>query len=109
MNYKEICEKYSGAKEVYALMRNKKMSVKEHIFDALVFMLTPLPGIVEEADMLSDLGSYYLVTGEHENKLVRVQGKDLTEQVITVDCSGRNFVVDGNRFRKVRKLNGKKL
>ena len=109
MNYKEICEKYSGAKEVYALMRNKKMSVKERIFDFLVFALTPLPGIVEEADMISDLGAYYLVVGENENKLVRVLGKELTEQVITADCSERTFEVDGNRFRKVRKINGKKL
>ena len=109
MKYKELTEKYSGAKEIYALRRNKQMSVKERIFDMLVFMLTPLPGIVEEADFISDLGSYYLVVGENENKLVRVQGKELTERVITADCSERTFVVDGNRFRKVREINGKKL
>lgn len=109
MNYKEICEKYNGEVEIYTLLRNKKMSVKEHIFDFLVFALTPLPGIVEEADMISDLGAYYLVVGENEKKLVRVLGKELTERIITVDCSSRTFEVDGNRFRKVRRIHGKKL
>lgn len=74
MNNKELIEKYSNSKEIYALMRRKKMSKKEIIFDCIVFMLTPLPGIVEAADFISDMGAYYLVVNDNSNKLVRVIG-----------------------------------
>lgn len=106
MNKNELIKKYSGAKEIHALMRRKKMSKMEIAFDWLVFLFTPLPGVVLDADFISDMGAYYLVMGDNGNKLVRVMGKDVTEQDITVNCKKRTFIVDGNRFTKVGKLYG---
>lgn len=106
MNNKDIIKKYSGAKKIYALMRRKKMSKKEIIFDWIVALVTPLPGIVDDVDFVSDMGAYYLVVGDNTNKLVRVMGNDVTEQVITENCKKRTFVVEDNRFVKVGKLYG---
>ena len=106
MNNKDIIERYSDAKEIFALMRRKKMSKKEIIFDWVVALFTPMPGIVDEADFVSDMGAYYLVVGENSVKLVRIMGKEITEQVIPSECNKRSFVYNGNRFTKVGKLNG---
>lgn len=106
MNNKDIIKRYSGAKEIHALMRRKKMSKKEIVFDWIITLFTPLPGVVHDADFVSDMGAYYLVIGENTNKLVRVMGKDITEQEISVNTQKRTFVVNGNRFTKVGKLYG---
>lgn len=106
MNNKEIIKRYSTAKEIYALMRKKKMSKKEMVFDWLIALFTPLPGVVDDADFISDMGAYYLVVGENTAKLVRVMGKDITEQEISVNNKKRKFLVNGNWFIKVAKLNG---
>lgn len=106
MNYNDIFKKYSGAKEIHALSRTKKMTKKEILFDWLVALFTPLSGIVSEADLVADMGRYFLVVGENQNKLVRVMKEELTEQVITVDCSKKKFVFNGNKFIKVRKIYG---
>ncbi len=106
MKRKDIIEKYSDAKEIFTLMRRKKMSKKEIIFDWIVALVTPLPGIIDDADYVSDMGTYYLVIGENTNKLVCVMGKDITEQEISVNTQKRTFVVNGNKFTKVGKLNG---
>lgn len=106
MNKNDIIKKYSGAKEIYALMRRKKLSKKEIVFDFLVALFTPLPGIVDEADFVSDMGTYYLVVADNSKKLVRVMGKDVTEQEISANPKKRTFVVNGNWFTKVGKLYG---
>ena len=106
MNNKDIIKRYSDAKEIYALMRKKKLSKKEIVFDWIIALFTPLPGIVDNADFVSDMGAYYLVVGENSNKLVRVMGKDITEQVISENIKKRTFVFNGNWFMKVGKLHG---
>ncbi len=106
MNNKDIIKRYSDAKEIYALMRKKKLSKKEIVFDWIIALFTSLPGIVDDADFVSDMGAYYLVMGENSNKLVRVMGKDITEQVISVNTNKRTFAFNGNWFMKVGKLNG---
>lgn len=106
MNNKDIIKRYSDAKEIYALMRKKKLSKKEIVFDWIITLFTPLPGIVDDADFVSDMGAYYLVVGENSNKLVRVMGKDITEQVISVNTNKRTFAFNGNWFMKVGKLHG---
>lgn len=106
MNNKDIIKRYSDAKEIYALMRKKKLSKKEIVFDWIIALFTPLPGIVDDADFVSDMGAYYLVVGENSNKLVRVMGKDITEQVISENIKKRTFVFNGNWFMKVGKLHG---
>lgn len=106
MNRNNIIKKYSDAKAIYALMRRKKLSKKEMVFDFLVALFTPFPGIVDEADFVSDMGTYYLVVADNSKKLVRVMGKDVTEQEISANCQRRTFVVNGNWFTKVGKLYG---
>ncbi len=106
MNNKDIIKRYSDAKEIYALMRKKKLSKKEIVFDWIIALVTPLPGIVDDADFVSDMGAYYLVVGENSNKLVRLMGKDITEQEISVNTNKRTFAFNGNRFVKVGKLHG---
>lgn len=106
MNNKDIIKRYSDAKEIHALVRKKKLSKKEIAFDWIIGLFTPLPGIVDDADFVSDMGAYYLVVGENSNKLVRVMGKEITEQEISVSTQKRTFVVNGNRFTKVGKLYG---
>ena len=107
MKMNELIERYENAKEIHTLMRRKKMSKREIIFDWLVALFTPLCGIVDEADAISDLGTYYLVVGDSCNKLVRVQGQDIQEEILTVDCNKKLFVVNGNKFYKVGKIYGK--
>lgn len=106
MNNKDIIKRYSDAKEIYALMRKKKLSKKEIVFDWIIALFTPLPGVVDDADFVSDMGAYYLVVGENSNKLVRLMGKDITEQEISVNTNKRTFAFNGNRFVKVGKLHG---
>ena len=106
MNNKDIIKRYSDAKEIYALMRKKKLSKKEIVFDWIIALFTPLPGIVDNADFVSDMGAYYLVVGENSNILVRVMGKDITEQMISENIKKRTFDFNGNWFMKVGKLHG---
>ena len=106
MNNKDIIKRYSDAKEIHALMRKKKLSKKEVVFDWIITLFTPLPGVVDDADFVSDMGAYYLVVGENSNKLVRVMGKDVTEQEISVNTKKRIFAVNGIWFVMVGKLNG---
>lgn len=113
MKWKElenaVIQKYSNAKEIYLLQRNRQMSKKEYVFDFLVALLTPAPGIVEDADLVSDLAPYYLVVKEKQYLLVRAGRKEMTEKDITnlyETTQGKKFVVENNRFKKVKKVYG---
>lgn len=113
MKYKEleqaVIQKYSDAKEIYLLQRNRRMNKKEHIIDFLVTMFTPASGIIEPADLLSDLGTYFLVVREKTYLLVRGEKQELAEQDITkLDGSfdEKKFVVEKNQFKKVKKVYG---
>lgn len=113
MKWKEledaVIQKYSNATEIYLLQRNRQMSKKEHVFDFLVALFTPAPGIVEEADLVSDLAPYYLVVKEQQYLLVRAGRKEIKEKDITdlYDASqDKKFVIEDNRFKKVRKVYG---
>jgi len=83
LRYEDIVAKYEGANAIYALQRKKKLSGKEKAFDWAVALLSPLPGIVEEADKVADMGSYFLVETNGEQTLVRVSGEETAEEVVT--------------------------
>lgn len=83
LRYEDIVAKYEGANAIYALQRKKKLSGKEKVFDWAVVLLSPLPGIVEQSDMVADMGAYFLVDKNGEQTLVRVSGEDIAEEVIT--------------------------
>lgn len=107
MKDKELVAKYEGASAIYALQRIKKLSKKEKAFDWAVALLTPFPGILEEADTLADLGAYFLVKKENEDILVRVQGENVAEEIITGKMekkSDKIFVYDGNQYAAYKEL-----
>lgn len=107
MKDKELVEKYEGASAIYALQRIKKLSKKEKAFDWGVALLTPFPGILEEADALADLGAYFLVKKENEDILVRVQGENVAEEIITGKMekkSDKIFVYDDNQYAAYKEL-----
>lgn len=107
MKDEELVEKYKGATAIYSLMRNKKMSKKEKAFDWAVALLSPLPGIVEEADMVADMGAYFLVKKDGEELLVRVEGMEISEENITGKFekkSDKIFIYDGNQYAAVKEL-----
>lgn len=85
-----IVEKYEGANAIYALQRKKKLNGKEKMFDFVVAMFTPLPGIVEEADMVADMGVYFLVEKDGEQTLVRISGEEVAEEVVTGKITKKN-------------------
>lgn len=108
-NENAVIKKYSNAKAIYVLQRNRRMSKKEHVFDWLVALFTPVPGIVEEADLVADLGTYYLVVKENQYLLVRAGKEEITEKDITnsyASSKGNKFVVENNSFKKVKKIYG---
>lgn len=102
---KIILSRYTDAQEIYILQRSKVMSRSEKALDWAVCFLTPLAGIVDMADAVADMGTYYLVIKPQAQILVRLEKGELSEKDITgIEC-GKKFTVDGNRFRKVRKIN----
>lgn len=104
-----VIKKYSNAKAIYVLQRNRRMSKKEYVFDWLVALFTPIAGIVDGADSVSDLGTYYLVVKEKQYLLVRAGKEEITEKDITnsyTSSKGNKFVVENNRFKKVKKIYG---
>lgn len=107
MKDSELIAKYEGAKAIYVLTRKKIMSAKEKAFDWGVALLSPFPGVVDEADKLSDLGAYFLVINDNGEFLVRVEGRKLTEENIAgkyTAKSDKKLVYDGNIYTKVRIL-----
>ena len=102
----DIFARYSDAAEIWLLSRSKKMTAKEHIFDAAVALLSPLPGIVQEADCFADMGGYILVVKQDIQLLVRMEKNEFEEQDVTGQCGGKRFTVGQNRFQRVRKIYG---
>lgn len=103
----ELIAKYEGATEIYALNRKKKMTEKEKLFDAAVALFSPLPGIVEEADLVADMGTYFLVKKENQEILVRVQGEELAEEIVTGKLEYKSksvFIYDRNQYAISKEL-----
>lgn len=106
MKNEKIIEKYKEAKEIYILQRSKKLNGKEKAFDWLIALISPLPGVVSEADMVADLGSYYLAVMSDCNLLVRAEKEEITDCVVEPEEIGKKFVVNNNCFKKVMKIYG---
>lgn len=107
MKDSELIARYEGAKAIYSLTRKKIMSKKEKAFDWGVALFSPFPGVVDEADKLSDLGAYFLVVNDDGELLVRVEGMELSEVNITgkyTAKSDKKLVYNGNSFTKVKNL-----
>lgn len=110
MNIQEkVVQRYSDADEIYCLQRRKVKKTGAKILDALVCLFTPLVEITETADTISDMGIYYLVSKDGRQLLVRADKEGFTEKDITGLCEEKKFVIDGNKFTKAMKLDGKKI
>lgn len=56
---------------------------------------------------MADLGAYFLVKKENEDILVRVQGENVAEEIITGKMekkSDKIFVYDGNQYAAYKEL-----
>ncbi len=104
----KVIEKYVDAESIYILQRSKKMKTKHYVLDFFVALFTPLAGIMQEADIVADMGTYYLVNKDKKNLLVRVDNKEIAEKDITglCDFNAKQFVLDGNKYVKAWKVNG---
>ena len=89
------------------MQRKKKLTKKEKIFDWAVALFSPLPGIVDEADHVADMGAYFLVHKDDEEILVRVQGEEIFEETVTDKLDKKSekvFVYDGNQYAVFKEL-----
>ena len=98
-SYSEILKEYYPEPwEVYSLIRNKRMSKLEWIFDFFVGA-----GTVELADGLNDLSPYYLVKKDKLKMLVNIKDWILEVQELPSDVNEKKFQVGKNRFIKINK------
>ena len=103
----ELITKYEGATAIYALQRRKKLSKKEKVFDWAVALFSPLPGIVDEADMVADVGAYFWVQNASKDILVRVENGEVVEEDMTGKVNKKNdkvILYDGNQYAVFKEL-----
>ena len=77
--------KFSDADVIYPLSRNKKMSTAEWLTDFIV-----APGIIQGADYLDDMSTYYLVEIGEKQMLVKVT----SDFIITSELANTTDVPD---------------
>lgn len=98
-SYTEVLkEYYSEPWEVYSLIRNKKMSKLEWIFDFFVGA-----GTVELADSLNDMSPFYLVKKDNLKMLVNIKDWVLEVQELPSDLNENKFTIGKNKFIKINK------
>lgn len=90
-----IKDKYSKAKIIYPLIRQKKLNKVESIIDFLV-----QPGVLQLADSFNDRSAYYLVETDNKQLLVKVSKTYIEGKEISHPFNGRKCIIDGNRFVK---------
>ena len=95
---KILKEYYPEPWEVYVLLRRKKMSKLESIFDFFIGA-----GTVELADGLNDLSCYYLIKKGNLKLLVNIKNWVLEVKELG-DINEKKFVVGKDIFKKTYKL-----
>ena len=99
MQQKELFNKYPKAERIFLLKRSKIHSRGAKIFDVIIGMFTPAASVIDDADKLSDLSSYFLVEMKERSLLVRIE-KGTVDEIASVEVEGKTFEYDGNRFKK---------
>lgn len=98
-SYAEVLKEYYPEPwQVYSLVRNKKMTKLEWIFDFFVGA-----GTVELADSLNDSSPYYLVKKDNLKMLVNIKDWILEVQELPNNVNEKKFQVGKNKFIKVNK------
>ena len=99
-NLKAACAaKNVNADAIYALIRSKKLSVKEQIADFVAG-----PGIIQGADYLRDNPAFYLVERGNRQFLVKVTKDFITTSDLAEKVSPSKFVLGSYKFRKAYQL-----
>ncbi len=107
MNYHdEIKKAYPDAEQILHMRRTKVKKPLAKVLDAVVGLFTPVSEITETADLLSDLGVYYLVFLGGKELLVRLAKDGTEERDVTGLFDGKALVLEGNRFAKLVKIHG---
>lgn len=107
MNYHdEIKKLYPDAGQILHMRRTKVKKPLAKVLDAVVGLFTPVPEITETADLISDLGVYYLVFLGGKELLVRLAKDGTEERDVTGLFDGKALVLEGNRFAKLVKIHG---
>ncbi len=97
-SYDKIIEKYFPAPwEVYSLVRERRLSRLENVFDFLVGA-----GTLELADSLRDLSPWLLAKNGERKMLVNIKDWVLTATPIPSDINEDKFVYDKNKFIKIK-------
>lgn len=90
-----VKEKYPNANAIYPLIRRKKLNLAQEIVDFIV-----QPGVLQVADSLNDLTSYYLVELHNRQLLVRVTKTYIEGRELNVHFEGKKCIIDDNLFKK---------
>ncbi len=98
-SYTEVLKQhYPEPWEVYGLMREKKMSKLEGIFDFFIGA-----GTVELADSLNDMSPYYLVKKDNLKMIVNIKDWVLEVQELPTNIDEKKFTIGKNKFVKIKK------
>lgn len=90
-----VKEKYPNAVAIYPLIRRKKLNLAQEIVDFII-----QPGVLQVADSLNDLSSYYLVELQNKQLLVRVTKTSIEGRELTAKFEGKKCIIDDNIFKK---------
>lgn len=93
-------EYYPDPWEVYSLVREKKMSKLEAIFDFIIGA-----GAVDLADALNDMSPFYLVVKDNLKMLVNIKEWTLRVYELPSDTNIKKFVYGKNKFKMCCKVN----
>lgn len=88
--------KYAQAGNIYPLIRHKKLSLIENIIDFIV-----QPGVLQVADSLNNMSSYYLVELEQKQLLVNVTKEFIESRELNCKFTDKKMVIGNNVFKKV--------
>ncbi len=98
-SYSEVLKEYYPEPwEVYSLIREKKLSKLEWIFDFFIGA-----GTVELADSLSDLSPYYLVKKDNLKMIVNIKEWTLEVRELPSNTDEQKFTIRKNKFVKINK------
>jgi len=90
-----ILAKYPEAEAITPLVRFKKLSAVEQVWDFII-----QPGVLQVADQLENRDAYYLVEQKGRQYLVRITKDFMFTNELTQKVTGRRFVIGKNKFTK---------
>lgn len=88
--------KYPDADVIFALVREKKLSVIENVIDFIT-----ASGVLKAADALNDTSAWYLVEIKYKQLLVNVTKEFIESREINCHFTERKRVIGNNIFKKL--------